>query len=68
MEEKKFIIIFIVLVLIILTSILSIVFGYVAKDAFVGMGTDFLSTALFQHPNHISLVEAEFGIYLRKDN
>ena len=27
-------------------SILSIVFGYVAKDMYVGVGTDFLSTAL----------------------
>ena len=53
---------FIIIIPLVILSILSIVFGYVAKDAFVGMGTDFLSTALFQHPNHISLVEAEFGI------
>ena len=43
---------------------MSIVFGYVAKDLFVGIGSDFLSTALFQHPDHISLVEAEFGLPL----
>lgn len=55
--------ILIVIPLVIL-SILSIVFGYVAKDAFVGIGSDMLSGALFQHPNHISLVEAEFGLPL----
>ena len=45
-------------------SILAIGFGYVAKDLWVGPGTDFLSTALFQHPNHQSLIEAEFAIPL----
>nr|AUN27985.1 NADH dehydrogenase subunit 5 [Malassezia furfur] len=40
-------------------AILAIFFGYVAKDLFVGMGTDFASTSLFIHPNHISLIEAE---------
>lgn len=54
----------IIVIPLVILSILSIAFGYVAKDAFVGVGTDFLSTALFQHPNHISLIEAEFGIPL----
>ena len=40
-------------------AILAIFFGYVAKDLFVGMGTDFAGTSLFIHPNHISLIEAE---------
>jgi NADH-ubiquinone oxidoreductase chain 5 len=48
----------------VILSIMSIVFGYIAKDLFVGVGSDFLATALFQHPDHISLVEAEFGIPL----
>jgi NADH-ubiquinone oxidoreductase chain 5 len=45
-------------------SIISIRFGYVRKDLYVGIGSDFLSTSLFQYPNHISLVEAEFGLPL----
>ena len=48
----------------VILSIMSIAFGYVAKDLYVGVGTDFLSTALFQHPDHISLIEAEFGLPL----
>lgn len=54
----------IIIIPLVILSILSIVFGYVAKDAFVGVGTDMLSTALFQHPDHISLIEAEFGLPL----
>lgn len=40
-------------------SILAIFFGYIARDLFVGMGTDFASSSLFTHPSHISLIEAE---------
>jgi NADH-ubiquinone oxidoreductase chain 5 len=54
----------IIVIPLVILSIISIGFGYVAKDAFVGVGTDFLSTALFQHPDHISLIEAEFGLPL----
>jgi len=54
----------IIVIPLVILSILSIVFGYVAKDAFVGVGSDFLSTSLFQHPDHISLIEAEFGLPL----
>lgn len=45
-------------------SLLAIFFGYVAKDLFVGPGSDFLSSALFIHPGNITLVEAEFSIPL----
>jgi NADH-ubiquinone oxidoreductase chain 5 len=41
--------------------IFSIFFGYVASDLFVGMASDALATSLFIHPNHITLVEAEFA-------
>ena len=54
----------IIVIPLVILSIMSIGFGYVAKDLFVGIGSDFLSTALFQHPEHISLVEAEFGLPL----
>lgn len=48
----------------VLLSLLAIFFGFIAKDLFVGPGSDFLSSALFIHPNHITLVEAEFSIPL----
>lgn len=54
----------IIVIPLVILSIFSIAFGYVAKDCFVGIGTDFLSTALFQLPDHVSLVEAEFGLPL----
>jgi NADH-ubiquinone oxidoreductase chain 5 len=46
----------------VILSLLAILFGYFAKDLFVGMGSDFLSSALFIHPNHITLVDAEFAL------
>ena len=52
----------IIVIPLVILSIMSIAFGYVAKDLFVGVGSDFLSGALFQHPNHVSLIEAEFGL------
>ena len=52
----------IIVIPLVILSIMSIVFGYVAKDAFVGVGSDFFGSALFQHPDHITLIEAEFGL------
>nr|UHB41912.1 NADH dehydrogenase subunit 5 [Apiotrichum gamsii] len=54
----------IIIIPLVVLSIFSIVFGYVIKDRFVGIGTDFLRTGLYQDPNHITLIEAEFGIPL----
>ena len=54
----------IIVIPLVVLSIMSIGFGYTAKDLFVGIGTDFFSNSLYQHPAHISLVEAEFGIPL----
>lgn len=48
----------------VILSLLAIFFGYVAKDLFVGPGSDFLSSALFIHPTHITLIEAEFSLPL----
>lgn len=42
-------------------SLLAIFFGYIAKDIFVGIGSDFFSDSLFTHPNNINVIEAEFG-------
>jgi NADH-ubiquinone oxidoreductase chain 5 len=55
---------FIVIIPLTILSLLAIFFGYVAKDLFVGIGSDFLSPSLFIHPSHISLIEAEFSISL----
>ena len=49
----------IVMVPLAILSILAIFFGYVASDLYVGIGSDFLSTRLFTHPDKIRLVEAE---------
>jgi len=46
----------------IILALLSIFFGYFARDIFVGMGTSFLADSLFVHPNHLSYVETEFGL------
>nr|QGI24516.1 NADH dehydrogenase subunit 5 [Cryptococcus sp. (in: basidiomycete fungi)] len=54
----------IIVIPLVILSIMSIVLGYIAKDMFVGVGTDFLSTSLYQHPDHITLIEAEFGLPL----
>lgn len=45
-------------------AVLSIVFGYLAKDLWLGAGTDFLSAVLPQHPSHLALIEAEFALPL----
>lgn len=54
----------IIVIPLVILSLMSIFFGFIAKDLFVGMGSDFLSSALFTHPSHISLVEAEFSMPL----
>jgi len=43
-------------------SVLSIVFGFLAKDLWLGMGTDYLTSVLPQSPGHVALVEAEFAL------
>lgn len=55
---------FIVVIPYVILSLLAIFFGYLAKDLFVGPGSDFLSSALFIHPGHVTLIEAEFAIPL----
>jgi NADH-ubiquinone oxidoreductase chain 5 len=38
----------------------SIIFGYLFKDLFIGIGTSFWGNSLFIHPNHMSFIESEF--------
>ena len=46
----------------IILSIFSIFFGYIFKDLFVGLGTDFWINSLYIIPNHINIIDAEFSI------
>lgn len=45
-------------------SLFSIFFGFIFSDLFVGMGTDFFASSIFIHPDHVTLVEAEFSLPL----
>ena len=56
----------IVMIPLTILAIFSVFFGYVGKDLFVGIGSDFLSSSLFIHPSHIQIVEAEFMPLLPK--
>jgi len=55
---------FIIVLPLILLAIISIFFGYITHDLFIGIGTNFWGNSLFVHPNHINLIEAEFAIPL----
>lgn len=54
----------IVIIPYVILSLLAIFFGYLRKERFVSPGTDFLASALFVHPTHTTLVEAEFSLPL----
>jgi NADH-ubiquinone oxidoreductase chain 5 len=45
-------------------AICSIFLGYMTSEAFVGIGSDFFSNSIFIHPDHVSIVEAEFALPL----
>src|SRR6201996_6113343 len=54
--------IFLSLPLIIL-AIFSIFFGYITKDIFIGLGSDFFSdNSLFIHPKHEIMLDTEFAV------
>ena len=47
----------------ILLAIFSILFGYITKDVFVGLGSVFFSdNSLFIHPTHEIMLDTEFGV------
>src|SRR3981189_1362330 len=47
----------------IILAIFSIFFGYITKDIFIGLGSDFFSdNSLFIHPNHEILLDTEFAV------
>ncbi|KIM19994.1 hypothetical protein M408DRAFT_82711, partial [Serendipita vermifera MAFF 305830] len=43
-------------------AICSIFLGYITSEAFVGIGSDFFGNSIFIHPDHVSIVEAEFAL------
>src|SRR5260221_6969308 len=51
-----------VIIPLVFLSLFSIFFGYFASDLYIGLGSDLMGSSLFQHPNNITLVEAEFSL------
>uniref|UniRef100_A0A896YS00 NADH-ubiquinone oxidoreductase chain 5 n=1 Tax=Coniophora puteana TaxID=80637 RepID=A0A896YS00_9AGAM len=51
-----------VVIPLLILSLFSIFFGYVASDLFVGVGSDFFANSIFINPNNISIIEAEFSL------
>jgi NADH-ubiquinone oxidoreductase chain 5 len=47
----------------ILLAVFSIFFGYITKDIFIGLGTNFFSdNSIFIHPNHEIYINTEFSL------
>src|SRR6201997_353900 len=47
----------------IILAVFSIFFGYITKDIFIGLGSDFFSdNSLFIHPKHEIMLDTEFGV------
>lgn len=46
----------------IILAFFSIFSGYLLSDLFVGLGSPFLSDAIFVHPNHLNLINTEFSV------
>jgi len=46
----------------IILGILSVFLGNISKDFFVGLGSLGLGNSIFIHPNHIILLDTEFGV------
>jgi NADH-ubiquinone oxidoreductase chain 5 len=46
----------------IILGLLSVYLGYVAKDFFLGLGSQGLGNSIFIHPNHIIFIDTEFGV------
>jgi NADH-ubiquinone oxidoreductase chain 5 len=47
----------------IILAVFSIFFGYLTKDIFIGLGSNFFSdNAIFVHPSHEIMIDTEFGV------
>ncbi len=49
-----------------LLAIPSMFIGYLTKDLFIGLGSDFWGNAIFIHPDNFQLIDAEFLPFLPK--
>ena len=44
-------------------ALFSIFFGYITKDIFIGLGSNFfIDNSIFTHPTHEILIDTEFGV------
>jgi NADH-ubiquinone oxidoreductase chain 5 len=47
----------------VILGLFSIFFGYITKDLFIGLGSDFFSdNSLYIHPHHELILDTEFGV------
>jgi len=46
----------------IILGLLSVYLGNISKDLFVGLGSQGLGSSIFTHPNHIIIIDTEFGV------
>jgi NADH-ubiquinone oxidoreductase chain 5 len=46
----------------IILAIFSIFFGYITKDIFIGLGSDFFDNSIFIHPNNEIMLDTEFAV------
>jgi NADH-ubiquinone oxidoreductase chain 5 len=46
----------------IILGILSVYLGNISKDFFVGLGSQGLGNSVYTHPNHVILIDTEFGV------
>jgi NADH-ubiquinone oxidoreductase chain 5 len=46
----------------IVLGILSVYLGNITRDYFMGLGSQGLGNSIFTHPNHVTLIDTEFGV------
>jgi len=46
----------------IILGILSVYLGNITRDFFIGLGSQGFGNSIFTHPNHIILIDTEFGV------
>ena len=46
----------------IILGILSVYLGSISKDFFIGLGSQGFGNSIYTHPNHVILVDTEFGV------
>lgn len=49
--------------MLVILAVFSIFFGYITKDMFIGIGTDFfVDNSIFIHPSHEKVIQTEFAV------